>query len=143
MKGLNSKLAMENFLIMQQNEKLKKMTEFFSHENQALLNELNHQLAAAAAAGIPIPDHLNRPTSTSSSAAATTSPSNANKFMSKVETTSIPSGGGPAEGCMPVDVAAEIEVTEEEKPPTEVPATSGRPRRQPKPITRYGDFVSR
>ncbi|KAG6437263.1 hypothetical protein SASPL_102175 [Salvia splendens] len=88
MKDLNSKLAMENFLIMQQNEKLKKMTEFFSQENQALLNELNHQLAVAAAAGIPIPHDLNRPTSTSSSsAAANTSSSKANKATERRDDT--------------------------------------------------------
>ncbi|KAG6433939.1 hypothetical protein SASPL_105558 [Salvia splendens] len=81
MKDLNSKLEMENFLIMQENEKLKMLAEFFSQENQALLNELNYKLAAAAAAGIPIPHDLNR--STSSSAAATTSSSKTNKKSNK------------------------------------------------------------
>ena len=80
MKDLNSKLEMENFLIMQENEKLKMLAEFFSQENQVLLN---HQLAVAAAAGIPIPhDLMNRPT-TSTSAAANTSSSKANKKYNK------------------------------------------------------------
>ncbi|KAL1545732.1 hypothetical protein AAHA92_22421 [Salvia divinorum] len=73
MEKLNSKLEMENCHIMQENERLKKVAEFLNQENQALLNELNHHLAAAAAAGIPIPD-LNR--STSSSAATTSSKTN-------------------------------------------------------------------
>ncbi|KAG6433941.1 hypothetical protein SASPL_105560 [Salvia splendens] len=68
MKDLNSELEMENFLIMQENEKLKMLAEFISQENKALLNELNHLLAIAAAAGIPIPHDLNRSTTSSSKA---------------------------------------------------------------------------
>ncbi|KAK4478731.1 hypothetical protein RD792_014229 [Penstemon davidsonii] len=56
MEKLNSKLYMENYYIMQENERLRKKAEMLNQENQALLNELKQRLAAAAAAGSPITD---------------------------------------------------------------------------------------
>ncbi|KAL3825780.1 hypothetical protein ACJIZ3_021809 [Penstemon smallii] len=66
MEKLNSKLYMENYYIMQENERLRKKAEMLNQENQALLNELKQRLAAAAAAGSPIND-LNLSSSCSTS----------------------------------------------------------------------------
>ncbi|KAG6408023.1 hypothetical protein SASPL_131025 [Salvia splendens] len=64
---------------------------------------------------------------------------------------SIPNDGPPIEESEAGELLTEecvagdetFQTTEEETPAVELPATSGRPRRQPKPIVRYGDFVSR
>ncbi|KAG6430579.1 hypothetical protein SASPL_108649 [Salvia splendens] len=64
MEKLNSKLHLENYYIMQENERLRKKAELLNQENQALLNELKHRLAAAAAAAA-------NPTTSSSAAKAT------------------------------------------------------------------------
>ncbi|KAL8516917.1 hypothetical protein ACS0TY_015242 [Phlomoides rotata] len=65
MEKLNSKLYIENCYIMQENERLRKKAELLNQENQALLNELKHRLAAAGAGGNSIPD-LNLAAATSS-----------------------------------------------------------------------------
>ncbi|KAL3628300.1 Protein LITTLE ZIPPER 3 [Castilleja foliolosa] len=62
MEKLNSKLYLENFIIMQENERLRKAAELLNQENQALLNELKQRLAAA---GKPIPTELALATSSS------------------------------------------------------------------------------
>lgn len=67
MEKVNSKLYMENYYIMQENERLRKKVELLNQENQALLHEVKQRLAAAAAAGNPLPD-LNMAASTSSKA---------------------------------------------------------------------------
>ncbi|KAL3628302.1 Protein LITTLE ZIPPER 3 [Castilleja foliolosa] len=68
MEKLNSKLYFENFIIMQENERLRKAAELLNQENQALLNELKQRLAAAAAAGTPIPADLELAASSSKTA---------------------------------------------------------------------------
>ncbi|KAK9063055.1 hypothetical protein SSX86_016925 [Deinandra increscens subsp. villosa] len=45
MERLNSKLQMENCLIMQENEKLRKKARLLNQENQALLSQLKQKLA--------------------------------------------------------------------------------------------------
>ncbi|KAI3706767.1 hypothetical protein L6452_24723 [Arctium lappa] len=44
MERLNSKLYMENCLIMQENEKLRKKAQLLNQENQALLSQLKQRL---------------------------------------------------------------------------------------------------
>ncbi|KAL8216891.1 hypothetical protein R6Q57_023728 [Mikania cordata] len=44
MERLNSKLYMENCLIMQENEKLRKKAQVLNQENQALLSQLKQRL---------------------------------------------------------------------------------------------------
>lgn len=60
MEKFNSKLYLENYYIMQENEKLRKTAELLNQENQALLIELKKKLSAATAAaatsGSSIPD---------------------------------------------------------------------------------------
>ncbi|WOG98318.1 hypothetical protein DCAR_0417659 [Daucus carota subsp. sativus] len=47
MERLNSKLYMENYYIMQENEKLRKKAQLLNQENQALLSELKQRLSQA------------------------------------------------------------------------------------------------
>ncbi|KAG8376698.1 hypothetical protein BUALT_Bualt09G0091000 [Buddleja alternifolia] len=56
MEKVNSKLYLENYYIMQENERLRKKAELLNQENQALLNELKQRLAAAGVAGNTITD---------------------------------------------------------------------------------------
>lgn len=56
MERLNSKLYLENCYIMKENERLRKAAELLDQENQALLKELKKKIAAAAAAGHPLPE---------------------------------------------------------------------------------------
>ncbi|KAL1549301.1 hypothetical protein AAHA92_17424 [Salvia divinorum] len=79
MEKLNSKLHLENYYIMQENERLRKKAELLNQENQALLNELKHRLAAAAAAAANPINDINIPTTSSSAAAS----SKANKKSKK------------------------------------------------------------
>ncbi|KAD5508471.1 hypothetical protein R6Q59_030947 [Mikania micrantha] len=44
MERLNSKLYMENCMIMQENEKLRKKAQLLNQENQALLSQLKQRL---------------------------------------------------------------------------------------------------
>ncbi|KAL3642673.1 hypothetical protein CASFOL_013488 [Castilleja foliolosa] len=67
MDKVNSKLYFENFIIMQENERLRKAAELLNQENQTLLNELKQRLAAA---GKPIPAELALATTSSGGAAA-------------------------------------------------------------------------
>lgn len=53
MEKLNSELYMENYTIMQENERLRKKAELLNQENQALLYELKQRLSTAAAANHP------------------------------------------------------------------------------------------
>lgn len=48
MEKLNSKLYMENYSIMQENERLRKKAELLNQENQTLLYELKQRLSTAA-----------------------------------------------------------------------------------------------
>lgn len=53
MEKVNSKLYMENYQMMQENERLRKAAELLDQENQTLLNKLKQKLATtAAAAGV-------------------------------------------------------------------------------------------
>ncbi|KAM0056551.1 putative protein LITTLE ZIPPER [Helianthus debilis subsp. tardiflorus] len=45
MERLNSQLHLENCLIMQENEKLRKKAQLLNQENQALLSQLKQRLA--------------------------------------------------------------------------------------------------
>ncbi|XP_052173361.1 protein LITTLE ZIPPER 3 [Diospyros lotus] len=45
MERLNSKLYMENYYIMQENEKLRKKAQLLNQENQALLSELKQKVS--------------------------------------------------------------------------------------------------
>lgn len=56
MEKLNSKLYLENCYMLQENERLRNKVELLNQENQALLSQLKHRLAAAAAAAAPLPD---------------------------------------------------------------------------------------
>ncbi|KAL8500770.1 hypothetical protein ACS0TY_020380 [Phlomoides rotata] len=48
MEEVNSKLYMENWYMMQENERLRKKAELLNQENQSLLNELKQRLPTAA-----------------------------------------------------------------------------------------------
>ncbi|KAL8505071.1 hypothetical protein ACS0TY_016326 [Phlomoides rotata] len=48
MEEVNSKLYMENWYMMQENERLRKKAELLNQENQNLLNELKQRLPTAA-----------------------------------------------------------------------------------------------
>lgn len=64
MERLNSKLYLENFYIMKENERLKKKAQLLNKENQALLSELKQKLAKSGANSKPNPnvDLNNTPT---------------------------------------------------------------------------------
>ncbi|KAM0045887.1 putative protein LITTLE ZIPPER [Helianthus debilis subsp. tardiflorus] len=51
MERLNSKLYMENCLIMQENEKLRKKAQLLNQENQALLSQLKQRITMGAQNG--------------------------------------------------------------------------------------------
>ncbi|RAL51698.1 unnamed protein product [Cuscuta campestris] len=51
MERINSKLYLENCYIMAENERLRKKAELLNQENQELLKELKHRLAAGPTNG--------------------------------------------------------------------------------------------
>ncbi|XP_047968507.1 protein LITTLE ZIPPER 3 [Salvia hispanica] len=51
MEKANSELSMENYCIMQENERLRKKAELLNQENQTLLYQLKQRLSTKAAAG--------------------------------------------------------------------------------------------
>ncbi|KAH6798871.1 binding protein [Perilla frutescens var. frutescens] len=48
MEKMNSKLYLENYYMMQENERLRKKAELLNQENQTLLHELKQRLSTAA-----------------------------------------------------------------------------------------------